>query len=72
MSATINSGEALRQAALAGGGIILQPDVLVADDLRRGRLKRVSPSYEPPSQPMHVVYRTSALAHLGTRFVCHT
>jgi DNA-binding transcriptional LysR family regulator len=53
---TINNGEALRQAALAGGGIILQPEVLVADDLRRNRLKRVLPSYDPPSQPMHVVY----------------
>jgi DNA-binding transcriptional LysR family regulator len=53
---TINSGEALRQAAIAGGGIILQPEALVGDDLRRGRLERVLPAYEPPSQPMHVVY----------------
>jgi len=53
---TINSGEALRQAALMGGGIILQPEVLVGDDLRRGRLQRVLPSYEPPAQPMHVLY----------------
>jgi DNA-binding transcriptional LysR family regulator len=53
---SINNGEALRQAALAGGGIILQPEVLVADDLRRGRLRRVLATFEPPPRPMHVLH----------------
>jgi DNA-binding transcriptional LysR family regulator len=51
-----NNGEALRQAALAGGGIILQPEVLVADDLRSGRLRRILPSFEPPPRPVHVLH----------------
>ncbi len=50
-----NNGEALRQAALAGGGIILQPEVLVADDLRSGRLRRLLAAFEPPPRPMHVL-----------------
>jgi DNA-binding transcriptional LysR family regulator len=53
---SINNGEALRQAALAGGGIILQPEVLVADDLRRGRLRRLLTAFEPPPRPMHVLH----------------
>lgn len=51
-----NSGHALRHAALAGAGIILQGAALVADDLRVGRLVRVLPGYGPPPLPMHVLY----------------
>jgi DNA-binding transcriptional LysR family regulator len=53
---SINNGEALRQAALAGGGIILQPEVLVADDLQNGLLRRVLKGFEPPPRPMHVLH----------------
>lgn len=53
---SINNGEALRQAALAGGGVILQPEVLVADDLRSGRLRRLLASFEPRPRPMHVIH----------------
>jgi len=34
----VNSGDGLREAALAGLGIIYQPTFIVADDLRAGRL----------------------------------
>jgi DNA-binding transcriptional LysR family regulator len=53
---SINNGEALRQAALAGGGIILQPQVLVAEDLRSGRLRRILTAFEPAPRPMHVLH----------------
>lgn len=52
----VNNGEALRQAALRGGGIILQPQILVAEDVRARRLRRVLPAWEPPPRPMHVVH----------------
>ena len=32
-----NNGEGLRQAALAGVGIVMQPEVLLADDVREKR-----------------------------------
>jgi len=51
-----NNGEALRQAALAGLGILLQPEVLLADDVRDKRLIRVLPTWSLPARPMHVVY----------------
>lgn len=52
----VNNGEALRQAALAGAGILMQPEVLLADDVKKGSLIRLLPSWSLPEQPMHLVY----------------
>lgn len=52
----INNGEALRFAALAGAGIVLQPEMLLADDVRAGRLLPLLPRFEVPSRPLHLVY----------------
>lgn len=52
----INSGEALRQAALAGIGVVMQPLALLAADLNAGRLVRVLPGFEPPSRTVRLVY----------------
>lgn len=52
----INNGEALRQAALAGAGILMQSELLLAEDLREGRLLRVLPRHAPPPRPAHLVY----------------
>ncbi|KAA8731482.1 LysR family transcriptional regulator [Acinetobacter qingfengensis] len=51
-----NSGEALRIAAIAGQGILLQPYQLVSDDLNSGRLIRILPEYEPINSSMHILY----------------
>ncbi len=53
---TVNNGQALRTAALEGMGIIMQPEVLVAEDVAAGRLVRILEDYALPSRPMHVVY----------------
>lgn len=52
-----NDGRALRQAALGGAGLLLQPRVLVADDLTQGRLVSVLDAYVPLGRPVHVLYR---------------
>lgn len=52
----VNSGQALRVAALHGMGIVLQPAILLEADVRAGRLVQLFPQYELPSRPMHVVY----------------
>ncbi|WP_430387430.1 LysR family transcriptional regulator [Dyella sp. 20L07] len=49
-------GDALRIAALHDAGIVLQPEVLLADDLAAGRLVPVLPGWAPPSTPMHLLY----------------
>jgi DNA-binding transcriptional LysR family regulator len=49
-----NSGQALRAAALEGVGIVMIPEVLVAEDLAAGRLVRLLPYHAPAGQPMHL------------------
>jgi len=53
---TVNEGPALRAAALSGLGVIMQPEVLLADDVAAGRLVALLPGYEPPARPVHLVY----------------
>lgn len=55
LSLTANNGEALRMAALSGLGIIMQPEILLDDDLRAGRLVPLLPDYTPHARPMHVL-----------------
>jgi DNA-binding transcriptional LysR family regulator len=52
----INNGEALRQAALAGVGILMQSDMLLAGDLAAKRLLRVLPKHAPPAREAHLLY----------------
>jgi len=51
-----NNGQALKAAAVAGVGIIMQPEVLVSADVAAGRLVRLLADHELPSRPMHLVY----------------
>lgn len=51
-----NNGEALKKAALAGFGLVLQPHALVEDELNSGALVAVLQSYLPKSSPVHLVY----------------
>jgi DNA-binding transcriptional LysR family regulator len=55
LALTANNGEALRTAALSGLGIIMQPEILLQDDLRAGRLIQVLPGHAPAARPMHVL-----------------
>jgi DNA-binding transcriptional LysR family regulator len=51
-----NNGQALRMAALGGFGIILQPRVLLQDDLSAGRLLPILRNLVPKPRPVHVIY----------------
>lgn len=51
-----NNGDALRLAALAGAGIILQPAFIVGDDIREGRLLAVLPEYSLAEHGVYAVY----------------
>ncbi|MFJ3485163.1 LysR family transcriptional regulator [Pseudomonas sp. NPDC090202] len=55
-SMIVNSSPALRQAALAGIGIAMLPDVLISEDLAAGRLVPLLQQYRPPSRPMWLMY----------------
>ena len=51
----INSGQALRAAALEGIGIVMQPDILVADDVAAGRLVRLLDQHLAPTLQLHLL-----------------
>jgi len=55
-SMVINSTPGLRQAALAGMGIVMLPDMVVRQDLREGKLTALLLGYQLPKRPMHLVY----------------
>lgn len=52
----VNSSPALRQAALAGMGVAMLPDVLISDDLKAGNLIPLLQNYQPPSRPLWLMY----------------
>jgi DNA-binding transcriptional LysR family regulator len=58
-----NNGEALCAAAIAGAGIALLPDFIVADPLRAGALVPVLPGWSGPELSIHALYpRTRRLS----------
>lgn len=53
---TTNSGQALRRAALAGLGVIMQPELLLEHDLRDARLTRLLPDAMPTPKRVRMIY----------------
>jgi DNA-binding transcriptional LysR family regulator len=51
-----NNGRFLAALAATGMGIALEPDFIVGDDIRSGRLVALLPGYRPPSSPIYAVY----------------
>ncbi len=67
-----NNGQALRKAALAGFGLVLQSCALVEDDLKSGALVAVLQDCLPKPSPAHLVYPrdtrvTPKLSYRGLR-----
>lgn len=67
-----NDGYALRQAAIAGAGLLMQPEVLLADALASGSLVRVLEAWTPQPRPVHLLWRQDRrpLPKL-TQFIAH-
>lgn len=53
---SVNSGTALREAALRGLGIVQCNSILVAPELRDGRLRVLLPDTAVPSESLYLVY----------------
>lgn len=51
-----NNGELLAEAAARGGGIVLQPEFIVAPYLQAGRLVALLPQYQPTRLAVYAVY----------------
>ena len=56
MPITVNSGQAVRMAARAGLGIVMQPAILLAADVEAGRLIRLFPDWHLRERRMSLVY----------------
>ncbi|MDX6020923.1 LysR substrate-binding domain-containing protein [Scandinavium sp. V105_16] len=52
-----NDGLGLKMAALTGAGLLLQPEILLRDELREGRLVRVLDAFLPTPRAVHILYR---------------
>jgi DNA-binding transcriptional LysR family regulator len=62
-----NSGDTCRVLALAGRGIVLQPDFIVGADLDRGALVELMPAYRSIELGIHAVYATRKQLPMKTR-----
>lgn len=60
-----DNGDVLRQAALQGLGIVLQPEFLIGEDLAAGRLVRVLPDYSVAPIGIYAVY--TSRSHLAPK-----
>ncbi len=57
----IGNSESLRQAAVAGLGLVHLFEFTLARDVKAGRLENVLESFEPPPTPIHAIYRQRRL-----------
>jgi DNA-binding transcriptional LysR family regulator len=64
-----NDASVMHRAVLAGAGVAILPDYLVGDDLRRGRLQRLLPGYEPECHAIHGVYLSRQYQPLALRLL---
>ena len=55
-SISVNSGQALRTAACAGLGIIMQPIVLIGADIAAGRLVQLLPEWQIGDRSLYLLY----------------
>lgn len=62
-----NSGDTCRIAALAGQGVILQPDFLVGGDLRTGRLIELLPEWRTMDLDVQAIFPSRTHLPLKTR-----
>ena len=56
-----NSGEVLRDVAIAGGGITMQPDFMLGTALASGALIELLPDYAPPRLGLYALYPNRTL-----------
>lgn len=64
-----NNGDVLRYAALQGVGVLLQPRILVEEELEKGTLKEILPGCAPKPKPVHLLYKTKQLSLKNRTFV---
>ena len=64
-----NNGNVLRYAALQGVGVLLQPTILVSEEIERGALLEILAGMAPLPKPIHLLYKTKQLSLKNRTFV---
>ncbi|WP_392561915.1 LysR family transcriptional regulator [Orbus sturtevantii] len=64
-----NNGDTCRAMMLAHGGISLQPDFIIGDDLKQGKLVEVLPQYSVADYNIYAVYPSRKLLPLRTECI---
>lgn len=66
---TSNNGDVLKYAALQGSGILLQPKLLLKDEIESGSLVEILQHEVPTAKPIHLLYRTKHLSLKNRTFI---
>ncbi|GGC95766.1 LysR family transcriptional regulator [Undibacterium terreum] len=64
-SINANNGDLLREAAVGGMGLVLQPSFIVGNDIRDQKLVHLMPDYVPPASMVQAVY--ASRQHLSAK-----
>jgi DNA-binding transcriptional LysR family regulator len=56
ISVTVNNGQAVRMAARAGLGVVMQPAILLSADIQAGLLVRLFADWQLRERPMSLIY----------------
>ncbi len=68
-SLTADQGDTLVKYAVAGAGVVLIPEWVMADHLAEGRLVCVLPDWSPPNIPLNIVHANTAAIPLRARLL---
>lgn len=66
---TSNNGDVLKFAALKGSGVLLQPKILVEQEIQSGALVEILHQHTPKPKPIHLLYRSKKLSLKNRTFV---
>lgn len=66
---TSNNGDILKYAAVSGLGVTLQPELLLADELKSGSLVQLLKQFSPKPAPIHLLYKDKQLSVKNRTFV---
>ncbi len=64
-----DQGDTLVTFAASGVGVIMMPEWIMKAELQDGRLVKVLPDWQPPSIPMHLVYKGGDAVSLRIRLL---
>lgn len=64
-----DQGDSLVQYAVAGAGIVMMPEWVMAAELRTGQLVRLLPDWSPPTIPLYTVYANTSVIPLRLRLL---